>query len=644
MADEIKVQLTFEGDKTSLDKTLSGAVQSSESAGRQAGDKFSRNFLNGFNRVGGTAIKAGAAITAAIGGLVGKNAFDAAASLESIRTRFEVLSGSATQADKQIRGLIDFAARTPFQLEGLANASARLQAFGFEQETIIDRLGVLGDLASGSGADIGELALILGQVSAAGKLTGERLLQLEERGIIIGPALAKSFGIAESKVREFVSSGKVGLADVEAAFKSLTSEGGRFFGATEKQSKTLTGLVSTLKDNFFALNVSIGEAFGPIFKRSLQIAISGVQQLTESVRVNSDKIIERFFAISKFILERFIVPIELASNAIVVLFGGSFSRAAALFDIFVGTIKRGLGLIGRALEALDLGGDLSKSLQSLAQEGTAQLKNGFGEFARQKDQLLDFSASLKVDEFLSELQRAADESADPLNRLAKNVNGVKGGEEGVNAEEVIGLTDALTISLSGLANGFTSSASNIGDALAGLAKRSIEAGKQIRVGLANGIGQGFAAFGKAIANGDNALDAFAKSILATFAQLAIQQGTFFILEGIALQFVPGAQAQGSALIAAGAGLATFGGVLSAISGGGGASAPASGGALGQSSVTGENAFAQDQTEEREEPSTQVAVNIAGDVLDSEETGLRVVEILNDAFDKQGVVINRGLLA
>jgi hypothetical protein len=45
-----------------------------------------------------------------------------------------------------------------------------------------------------------------------------------------------------------------------------------------------------------------------------------------------------------------------------------------------------------------------------------------------------------------------------------------------------------------------------------------------------------------------------------------------------------------------------------------------------------------------EPSTQVSVVIQGDVLDSEESGSRIIGLINSAFDKKGVVINQGAVA
>jgi len=95
---------------------------------------------------------------------------------------------------------------------------------------------------------------------------------------------------------------------------------------------------------------------------------------------------------------------------------------------------------------------------------------------------------------------------------------------------------------------------------------------------------------------------------------------------------------GPPLIAAGAALAAFGG---AISGGGGASRGGAGGGAssgdligGQSIIDPRSGIAAPQ--DRVEPNTAVTVNIQGDVFDSEETGLRISNILRDASLNQNV--------
>ena len=149
----------------------------------------------------------------------------------------------------------------------------------------------------------------------------------------------------------------------------------------------------------------------------------------------------------------------------------------------------------------------------------------------------------------------------------------------------------------------------------------------IQQGLGNAIGNGFAKFGQALVVGENAFKAFGEAFLQTIGQMAVQQGTAFILQGIGYQFVPGLQGVGGALIGAGAALAVFGGALSALSGGSPSAAKGSGGADGNA-FTVENP--QIDQQERLAPNTSVSVIVQGDVFDSEETGLRISRILKDS--------------
>jgi hypothetical protein len=84
--------------------------------------------------------------------------------------------------------------------------------------------------------------------------------------------------------------------------------------------------------------------------------------------------------------------------------------------------------------------------------------------------------------------------------------------------------------------------------------------------------------------------------------------------------------------------------ISAVGGGGGGSsfAPASGTADNPTVVEPIGPTPTADLTRRND--TSVVVNIQGDVLDSDETGLRITRLLNDAFDKQGVSVRRGVLA
>ena len=189
-----------------------------------------------------------------------------AARFEAIESQFEVLTGSVKASKKALKGLTDFAAKTPFKFEGIATAGQRLLGFGIEADNLVPRLQEIGDVAAAVGVPIQDIATIFGQVQSAGKLTGERLLQFQERAIPIGPAIAKTLGIAESELKDFVSKGLVDLKTFNKAFASLSKEGGVAFQGLIKASKTTEGVLSTLGDNFDLLVADLGKTFLPVVK------------------------------------------------------------------------------------------------------------------------------------------------------------------------------------------------------------------------------------------------------------------------------------------------------------------------------------------------------------------------------------------
>lgn len=227
---------------------------------------------------------AATAFTKFVGGIAAfaGSSINAIQQMEDLRTQFEVLTGSAGAANQAVRDLAEFAAKTPFQLADLGKAQQRLLSFGFSLEQSKDLLGELGDVAAASNTPIGELSLIFGQVSAAGKLTGERLLQLQERAIPILDVLAKETGKPKAAIRDMVSQGKIDFATFEKAFKRLNDEGGFAFEGMVKRSQTLSGRISTLKDNFFLLAANLGQKLAPALKTFVTTLTTIIQKIGDS--------------------------------------------------------------------------------------------------------------------------------------------------------------------------------------------------------------------------------------------------------------------------------------------------------------------------------------------------------------------------
>ena len=165
-------------------------------------------------------------------------------------------------------------------------------------------------------------------------------------------------------------------------------------------------------------------------------------------------------------------------------------------------------------------------------------------------------------------------------------------------------------------------------------------------GLGVGVSKAFRAMGTAIAEGKSPLKEFGRAVLQMAGDVATQLGQMFILEGIARSWA--GHPNGPSLIAAGAALSLFGGLM------GGAATPghsvgdsrgtpvSSGvGPAGGSTFTDREVFGPESIHEKQ-VGTVVNVNVAGDILDSDQTGKRLVDLINDAFNHQGVVIEQGI--
>jgi tape measure domain-containing protein len=224
-------------------------------------------------------------VGAAIGGLAAlKGTFDfvlnATREMEDLTTQFIAFTGSAQGAQRQLERLSAFAASSPFELAEVATANRTLLAFGSTTSQSIEQLRQLGEVSAATGTDLSDLATIFGQIQAEGKLTGERFNQLVERGVNIGPILSESLGVAEGSLRKLREQGKITSDDVAAAFQKMTSEGGQFFGSTERLSKTVSGSLNTLKDSFTILAAELGKQAAPAFSEYAQ----GLTAVIDSIR------------------------------------------------------------------------------------------------------------------------------------------------------------------------------------------------------------------------------------------------------------------------------------------------------------------------------------------------------------------------
>ncbi len=244
------------------------------------------------NRLSGLATKAAglAAAYMAVGKAVGivVESVKAAASLESMNAEFEVMLGNAEAAKYLVQQINQFAAETPFETAGLVNNVRLMVAFGQSAEQALAATKMLGDVAGSDQERLNRLALAYAQVMAVGKLQGQDLLQFVNAGFNPLQELSQKTGKSMGTLRKEMEKGLISADMVREAFASATGPGGRFFGNMEKQSKTLVGLWSTLRDNFRMMMAELGGELVPFIKDVITALIGMTDQIAGAYRQLSD--------------------------------------------------------------------------------------------------------------------------------------------------------------------------------------------------------------------------------------------------------------------------------------------------------------------------------------------------------------------
>lgn len=197
---------------------------------------------------------------------------------QQLEVAFTTMLGSSEKANVLMAQLTETAAKTPFDLQGVANGARQLLAYGTSAEDVNETLIRLGNIAAGLSQPLGDLVYLYGTTMTQGRLYTQDLNQFTGRGIPMIKELAKEFGVAESEIKGMVEAGMIGFPEVQKVIQNLTNEGGMFFNLMQEQSKTITGQISNIGDSFSMMLNDIGKANEGI----INDALSSVSYLIEN--------------------------------------------------------------------------------------------------------------------------------------------------------------------------------------------------------------------------------------------------------------------------------------------------------------------------------------------------------------------------
>ena len=204
---------------------------------------------------------------------------------EKLEVSFNTMLRSEEKASALMSQLVKTAATTPFGLQDVAGGAKQLLAYGMEAEKINETLIRLGDIAAGLNIPLQDMTYLFGTTMVQGRMYTQDLNQFVGRGIPLIKEFANQFGVAESKVKDLVTEGKIGFPQLEKAIIAMTSEGGQFAGLMEAQSQTIAGQIANLEDAIDMMFNEIGQASEGIISGSIEVVASLVENYEQVGRV-----------------------------------------------------------------------------------------------------------------------------------------------------------------------------------------------------------------------------------------------------------------------------------------------------------------------------------------------------------------------
>jgi hypothetical protein len=650
MADEkTKIILELDLDDGSVRRVGNEAEKGTKKAGKKAGKSFSKSFNKetnqGFKLLTKGAIAAAAAIGAA---LAGKEIIQAAvrqqSAINGLNASLRAI-GEFSQATS--KDLQDFASQlqsvTTFGDEAVLEQLAFAQALGASAEQSKEVVAAAADLAAGLNIDLNSatrnVAKTLG--GFAGEL-GEVIPELK------------------NLTREQLQAG-AGVEILANKFRGLAAARTQTFGGAFQQTINLLGdffeeignlviKVPEVVAVFIAFGQVIGNVTGLLKENSEDIRSfisDGINLFIVAVRIAANV----FNGLGQQIQQSAIFKLLLFGfNQVATLIRENFVPTLNfLFNVFSGLRNGFLTLVNFILSS---GGKLVKGLASVigaldpdselaakVNAALVELDNNVLEFADKTQD--NFSRA-----FDTEALNNGNDFVEAFNQfIADATAGAIDEETGESVFSKV-LEPFNEENLSAIVDRVKGFGKEVAKGLKEGGKQAEDTGKKAEFALKNRFGAGIAGgiqnITQSLLNGENAFSNFGKFLFSLFGDLAIQLGTFFITQGLAVEALnaisgTGAIAAGAALVALGTLLKSFSGGASSPIAGANAGGQGVGGGVAGAGIGGDESAITDP-EERAEPETRIAVNIQGDVLDSRDSGLRIVELISDAFDREAAIV------
>ncbi|MGP9042100.1 tape measure protein [Cytobacillus kochii] len=226
--------------------------------------------------------------------------------METYQNTLEVILGSQEKAINQMAWAEKFAAKTPFEIPEIIEATTRLESYGIVSK---DVMGITGDMASVMGKDLMQAVEALADAQ-----TGE-LERLKEFGIT-----KKMIEDQAEAMGKAVTNNKGQITDQEQFNKALFAiMEERFKGGMEMQSQTFKGMISNAQDFMGSFGRELGKPIFEKAKAGMQSFLDFLNHLSDSGAI--DRFISKIHSAGSFVSSVFSKAAQLIKAAFTPIMG-----------------------------------------------------------------------------------------------------------------------------------------------------------------------------------------------------------------------------------------------------------------------------------------------------------------------------------
>ncbi|MCR8909761.1 tape measure domain-containing protein [Borreliella burgdorferi] len=294
------------------------------------------------------AVKAIQAIGSTISGIF-DGAMDALDEFNEEVSTFSDMLGNEDLGKSLAESMRAFGDETLFTRDAIANATKTMLSYGATASEVEERIRMFGEAAGGSSEGLEKLAEVYSRVESSNQVNLEDLYALRDAGVDITDILAEEAGLAGEALYKAASDGKIGFDALNKALSKATSEGGKFYGNTAKEAKTLAQAQQQTAKMSEKLFLDIGKALEPMmigFEKVKQFLIKGILEPLTKVTSGVIYLIQKLTELVVYVSSKLVEGFKIAFDPIIKLFQKAVEMAGKLTE----NIKKIFGLSKKSEE------------------------------------------------------------------------------------------------------------------------------------------------------------------------------------------------------------------------------------------------------------------------------------------------------